>query len=143
MHPSIPAIALCAAVLGGCSPGQAPGPSPSPADPASPAVAVPRVWQVRLTTQFLGTIPGPLQDVSIDSGGPVKVTVDGKVHPGQQAHLVVTGDVQLDVTGPGEAMAPVLVEIDRLRDLVGPPEDFKIFAADGDTATVVAASRIE
>jgi len=170
MHPTIPAITLCAAVLGGCSPGQAPGPSPSPADPASPDVAVPRVWQARLTTQFLGTVPGPLQDVSIDSAGPVKVTVDGKVvgqstlsgaeleplarllaapglaaaktddHPGQQAHLVVTGDVQLDVTGPGEAMAPVLAEIDRLRDLVGPPEDFQIVAAGGDTEILLSSN---
>jgi hypothetical protein len=170
MNQTLPAITLCAAVLGGCSPGQAPGPASSPADPASPVVPVPKVWQARLTTQSLGTVPGPLQDVSIDSGGAVKVAVDGEVvgestlsaaeleplarllaapglatiktdaHPGQQAHLIVTGDVQLDLTGPTEAMAPVLLEIDRLRDLVGPPENFKIVAVSGDTEVRISSS---
>lgn len=48
--------------------------------------------------------------------------------PGMQVHLVVTGDVALDVTGPSEPLAPVLREVEKLRDLVGPPEEFKISA---------------
>ena len=86
MHQTLPAITLCAA-LSGCSPAQAPGdvqkPVAVPERPvesvASPTVVVPKVWQLRLTSQFLGTAAGPLQMVAIDSNGPVRVEVDGQV----------------------------------------------------------------
>lgn len=173
MHRNLSAITLCAAVAGGCPPGQAPpqdAPS-KPAPPSSPAPAVPKVWQLRLTTQMLGVVPGPLQVVSVDSSGPVKVEVDGKVvgeatlaaaeldplarllaspelaaarsgaaRPGPQAHLVVTGDVRFDLENPESGLAQVLAEVDRLRDLVGPPENFKITVVDGDGEVLVSSN---
>jgi hypothetical protein len=177
MHRNLSAITLCAAVAGGCSPGQAPpqDPPPKPAapqdPPPGPAPAVPKVWQLRLMTQFLGTVPGPLQVVFVDSGGPVKVEVDGKVvgeatlaateleplarllaapalaaarsiseQPGPQVSLAVTGDVRLDLQGPLAELNPVVAEVDRLRDLVGPPEDFKITVVDGDAEILVSSN---
>lgn len=169
-------ITLCAVV--GCSPGSAPQgqaqqvPPTKPAEPpASPPPVVAKDWQLRLTTQFLGVVPGPLQVVSVDASGALKVEVDGKIvgqtmlnasdvaplarllaapelaaarstpeGPGPQAHLVVTGDVKLDLAGEVPALTPVLVEVDRLRDLVAPPENFKIYAVDGDGEVLVSAN---
>jgi len=164
-------ITLCAVV--GCSSGQAPqDPPASPAEtPSKPAPVVPKNWQLRLTTQFLGTVPGPLQVVAVDASGALKVEVDGKVvgqtmlsaseveplarllgapelaaaksgpeGTGPQAHLVVTGDVQLDLAGPVPALTPVLGEVDRLRDLVAPPEDFRIYAVDGGGEVLVSSN---
>jgi len=45
---------------------------------------------------------------------------------GQHTTIKVTGDVTLGLVGPSPATGPVIVEVDRLRDLVAPPEDFKL-----------------
>lgn len=173
------AISLCAAV--GCQPNEAPKDTPKgpPMKPATPTVdtppapsTVPKVWQLTLTTQFLGTVPGPRQVVRVDSNGPIiKVEVDGKVVgegklaaadveplarllgapglaaaksgglvPGQQVHLIVTGDVRLDLEGEVAALMPVLGEVDRLRDMVAPPENFKIFLTDGGAEILVSSN---
>ncbi len=169
-------LTLCAVV--GCAPGQAPqdqaprDPPAKPADPpASPPPVVPKSWQLRLSTQFLGTVPGPLEVVAVDASGALKVEVDGKIvgqtmldaadvaplarllgapelaaaksgpeMPGPQAHLVVTGDLKLDLAGEVPALTPVLIEVDRLRDLVAPPENFKIYAVDGEGEVLVSSN---
>ncbi|MBA3547122.1 MAG: hypothetical protein H0T76_11610 [Nannocystis sp.] len=132
---------------------------------------MPKAWQLRLTTQFLGVVPGPRQVVSVDSTGPVKVEVDGEVvgeqplpgaeleplarllaapelaaaksvenGPGPQTHLVVTGELRLDLSGKLAELVPVLREVDRLRDRVGPPENFKIVVVDGDVEVLVSSN---
>ena len=61
-------------------------------------------------------------------------------HQGPNTRLVVTGDLRLDLAGQGPELIPVLREVDRLRDLVGPPENFKVVAVDGDTEVLVSSN---
>lgn len=176
MQRTLSTILLCALPLAFCSPGDAPKPADPPAQrpadpPAGPAPVTPKVWQVRLTSEFLGTVAGPIEVVTIDSTGPVTVSVDGKEVgqatlpaaeleplarllgapalaaatsgpevPGQQTHLVVTGDLRLDLRTPGPEVVPVLQEVDRLRDLVGPPEHFTVVAAHADREVLVSSN---
>ncbi len=178
MHRTLSTILLCAG-LGGCSPAEPPVPASGavaaperPAEPlVSPTPVTPKVWSLRLTSQFLGTAAGPVEVVTVDSSGPVSVAVDGAVvgqsvlaaaeleplarllgAPGLAAakstsqdmgpttQLVVTGDLRLDLAGGGPEVNPVLREVDRLRDLVAPPENFKVVAVDGDTEVLVSSN---
>lgn len=50
----------------------------------------------------------------------------------------VTGDVTLDLRSPAPGLGPVLTEVDRLRDLVGPPEDFQLVAVAGDREVLLS-----
>lgn len=50
----------------------------------------------------------------------------------QRVHLVVTGDVALDITGARPETAAIFREVDRLRDLVAPPENFLITVTHAD-----------
>lgn len=59
---------------------------------------------------------------------------------GPTARLVVTGDVTLDIKPPAPGLGPVINEVERLRDLVGPPEDFKVTATAADRSVLVSSN---
>lgn len=65
---------------------------------------------------------------------------EGGPDMGPTARLVVTGDVAIDLRPPAPGLGPVMNEVDRLRDLVGPPEDFKVVAIAGDREVLVSSN---
>lgn len=59
---------------------------------------------------------------------------------GPVGRLVVTGDVSLDINLPTPGVDRVIDEVGRLRDLVGPPENFKISATAAERSVLVSSN---
>ena len=92
------------------------------------------VGQATLPATELGPLVALLAEPGLAAAKP------GKNFDGPQTQLIVTGDVEVEMRGMTPALRPVIREVDRLRDLVAPPEHFKVHAVEGELEVMVASS---